>query len=141
MSTPTFACLRTTPATSARRVFSYAGSSHGCPWSRADRMSRIDIGRTRLPTCVTRMRSVLRFIVSSPSLMSSYVRALIRLRQAENFFRNEIQDHVRGDRRDSRDHHLAQIALDMKLLRIAHAAVSHDRGLAGVERRFACEIF
>src|SRR5437016_3117928 len=26
-------------------------------------MLRIDIGRTRLPTCVTRMRSVLRFIV------------------------------------------------------------------------------
>src|SRR5262249_27129865 len=27
-------------------------------------MSRIDIGRTRLPTCVTRIRSLLRFICS-----------------------------------------------------------------------------
>src|SRR5438128_1025252 len=38
--------------------------------------------------------------------------ALIRLRQAENFLRDEIEDHVRRDRRDARDHDFAQVALD-----------------------------
>src|SRR5262249_36857126 len=59
--------------------------------------------------------------------------SLIGLRQAENLLCNEIEDHMWRNWRDPRDQDLAQIALDVEFLRITHAAVGHDRGLAGVE--------
>src|SRR5436190_19162438 len=45
-------------------------------------MLRIDIGRTRLPTCVTKIRSVLRFIDILPVDGSGYPFAGLPLRRA-----------------------------------------------------------
>src|SRR5262249_22766364 len=58
---------------------------------------------------------------------------LIRLRQPENLLCDEIEDHVRRNRGDPRNQGLAQVALDVKLPGIAHAAVGEDGGLAGLE--------
>src|SRR6476646_1682292 len=55
----------------------------------------------------------------------------MRFRQPEHFFRDEAEDELRADRREPRDHHLAKIPLDMKFLRVAHAAEGHDCRLAG----------
>src|SRR4030081_2070125 len=55
----------------------------------------------------------------------------IRLRQAEHFLGNKTQDQLRADRRDARDQGLAQIALDVKFLGVAEAAMGHHRLLAG----------
>src|SRR5262249_27458083 len=49
--------------------------------------------------------------------------SLIGLRQAENLLCNEIEDHMWRNWRDPRDHDLAQVALDVEFLRIAHAAM------------------
>src|SRR4051794_39491707 len=62
---------------------------------------------------------------------------LVRLRQAEHPLGDVAENHVRRDRRDAADQRLAEIALDVILLRVAVAAVRHHRLLARVEARFA----
>src|SRR3954447_8403829 len=59
MSIPASAWLRTTSITDRRSTRSYPAWSNGPPSRRASRMRRNSGGRTRLPTCVVRMRSVL----------------------------------------------------------------------------------
>src|SRR6185312_9796871 len=54
---------------------------------------------------------------------------------------DEAQDEFSTDRRDAGDERLPQIALDVKFLGVAEAAMGHHRLLAGVEPRFAGEIF
>ena len=56
---------------------------------------------------------------------------LIRFRQAEHALGDVAQDQLRADGRDAGDLDLAEIALDMVLAGVAHAAMGHDRGLAG----------
>src|SRR3981081_641474 len=65
----------------------------------------------------------------------------IRLRQAQHFLGNEAENELRADRGDAGNQGLAQIALDMKLLGIAEAAMGHHRLLAGVIAGFSGEIF
>src|SRR5262249_2559226 len=60
-------------------------------------------------------------------------RPLIRLGQPEHLLCDEIEDHVRRNRGDPRNHDLTQVALDVEFLRITHAAVGEDGGLAGFE--------
>ena len=59
---PTSACLRTTSLTPWRTCSWKAASSYGRRLTLVRIDSRISGGRTRLPTCVVRMRSELRFI-------------------------------------------------------------------------------
>src|SRR6516164_8989788 len=54
-------------------------------------------------------------ISQTKAIATYYESALIRLRQAERLLRDEIEDHVRGHRRDARDHDFAQIPLHLKL--------------------------
>src|ERR1700722_5516453 len=51
----------------------------------------------------------------------SWHRALVGLGEVEDLLGQEVEDHVGADRRGARDQHLAQVALDVVLLRIAHA--------------------
>src|SRR3954447_291165 len=66
MSIPASAWLRTTSITDRRSTRSYSAWSNGPPSRRASRMRRNSGGRTRLPTCVVRMRSVLCTLGASP---------------------------------------------------------------------------
>src|ERR1700750_541921 len=59
-------------------------------------------------------------------------RPLIRLGQPENLLCDEIEDHVRRNRGDPRNHDLTQVALDVKLPGVGHAPVGEDGGLAGL---------
>src|SRR5271169_5210096 len=65
----------------------------------------------------------------------------IRLWQAEDALGDVGQDQLRADRRDAGDLDLATIALDMVLAGIAHAAMGHDRGLAGAEPGLGGAVF
>ncbi len=67
--------------------------------------------------------------------------ALVRLRQAQHLFGDEAENQLRADRRDARDHHLAQITLDMVFLGVAEAAMGHDRLLAGLEAGLGSQVF
>src|SRR5262245_60063480 len=78
--------------------------------------------------------------VSGPNVLRSGSR-LIGLGQPQHAFGDEALDELGADRRDARDQDLAQVALDVILLRIAVAAVRHHRLLARVVARFAREIF
>src|SRR4029453_7052588 len=62
---PASVCLRTTSATALRTRSASAGPSTGTPSSRANIMRIRSAGRGRLPVCVVRMRSTLRFISDS----------------------------------------------------------------------------
>src|ERR1051326_6019456 len=64
MSMPTSACLRTTSFTPCRTADSNVCSSYGLWLTLLRMICRISGGRTRLPTCVVRMRWLLRFTVS-----------------------------------------------------------------------------
>src|SRR5262245_57637687 len=61
-STPAAACRRTTAATDASRHWACARSSYACASCFARRWSSSAGGRIRLPTCVVRILSRLRFI-------------------------------------------------------------------------------
>src|SRR5260370_17082770 len=65
----------------------------------------------------------------------------IRLRQAQHFLGNKTENELRADRRDARDQGFAQIALDMKFLGIAEAAMGHHGLLAGMKAGSSGEIF
>src|SRR5512132_849110 len=65
MSTPASACLRTTSATASAIRRSSASAATGTPSSRAYMMRTRSSGRGRLPVCVVRNRSVLRFMDGS----------------------------------------------------------------------------
>src|SRR5438477_9903411 len=68
-------CRRTVSATASRTRFRNASSSTGSPVSRFWIMSARSCGRGRLPVCVVRIRSVLRFIfLAPPSLAERLVR-------------------------------------------------------------------
>src|SRR6266404_8138838 len=66
---------------------------------------------------------------------------LIRLRQAQNLFGNKAENELWADRGDAGDQGFAQVALDMKFLGVAEAAVSHHGLLAGLKAGFSGEIF
>src|SRR5689334_17435844 len=55
---------------------------------------------------------------------------LIRFWQAERLLSDEAECELRTYRRNARDQRFAKKALDVVLLRVAHAAVHHDGGLA-----------
>src|SRR6185436_5633636 len=57
---------------------------------------------------------------------------LVALGQPQHALGNVAQDELLADRRDARDHDLAQEAFDVKLLGVAVAAMREDRPLAGV---------
>src|SRR5688572_6156438 len=80
-------------------------------------------------------------VMSTTRIPASGPAMSVGLRQAEDLLGDVAEDQLRADRRDARDHHLAKVALDVVLLRIAIAAVRHDGGLAGIETRFAREVF
>src|SRR5580698_8678278 len=65
----------------------------------------------------------------------------IRLRQAQHLLGNETENELRADRGDPRNQGFAQIALDVKFLGVAEAAMGHDGLLAGVKAGLAGEIF
>src|SRR6266851_767712 len=65
----------------------------------------------------------------------------IRLRQAQHLLGDKTENELRADRGDARDQGFAQIALDMKLPRVAEAAVGHHGLLASLEAGFGGEIF
>ena len=65
---------------------------------------------------------------------------LVGFGQAQRLLRDEAQDQVRRDRRNPHDQRLAQVALDVEFLGVAHAAVGHQRGFARLEARLAGEI-
>src|SRR3546814_6002985 len=67
--------------------------------------------------------------------------ASIRPRQLQHLLGEEVQDHVRADRRGSWNEHFTQQALDMIFLCVAHAAQRQHRGMAGLEREFGSEVF
>ena len=50
---------------------------------------------------------------------------LIRLRQAQHLLGNKTENELRADRGDARDQGFPQIALDMKFLGVAEAAMGH----------------
>src|SRR6266404_5877332 len=66
---------------------------------------------------------------------------LVRLRQAQHLLGNETENELRADRGDARDQGFAQVALDVKFLGVAEAAVSHHGLLAGLKAGFGGEIF
>jgi 3-oxoacyl-[acyl-carrier protein] reductase len=68
-------------------------------------------------------------------------KASIGFRQAEHPLGDETQDELAADRRDARNHDLAQIPLDVKFLGVAESPMGHDRLLAGFETGLAGEIF
>src|SRR5437762_271312 len=87
----------------------------------------------------------LRFRSTSPLAFAATRNAdntivLIRLRQSQHFLRDVTQDELRADGRDPRDHDFAQVALDVKFLRIAETAMRHHGLLAGAEPRLACKV-
>ena len=59
---PTSVCLRTTSATDSSTRAASSASSMASPVERARSSALMLSGRTRLPTCVVRMRSVLVFM-------------------------------------------------------------------------------
>src|SRR2546426_9613500 len=63
---PASICFWTISATALRTRPAYTSWSHGSPLHFAFIRSSRSWGRGRLPQCVVRMRSVLRFIVESP---------------------------------------------------------------------------
>src|ERR1700682_4966333 len=65
----------------------------------------------------------------------------IRLGQAQHLLGNKTENELRADRGDARDQRLAQIALDMKFLGVAEAAMGHYGLLAGLKTGFGSEIF
>src|SRR6266403_3015913 len=65
---------------------------------------------------------------------------LIRLRQVQHLFGDKAENELRADRGDPRDQGFAQVALDMKFLGVAAAAVSHHRLLAGLKAGFSGEV-
>src|SRR5215467_12762401 len=65
MSMPTSTCWRTTSWMPLRMASASALRSYGCSMVRAFMPRRMSTGRTRLPTCVVRSRSILRFIQAS----------------------------------------------------------------------------
>ena len=67
-------------------------------------------------------------------------RSSVGFRQTERALGDIAKDQFAADRRYSGDENLAQIPLDVILLGVAHAAMRHDRGLAGVESSFTGEI-
>src|SRR3954470_17636587 len=91
---------------------------------------------------------LIRSSVEAPSCLPKDVRPTpvmklisIRLRQAEHFLGNETQDQLRADRRDTGDQGFTQIALDVKFLGIAEAAMGHHRLFAGLKAGFTRKIF
>src|SRR6187455_1070644 len=68
-------------------------------------------------------------------------RASIRLRHSQHFLCDKAEYQVRADRCDARNERLAQITLDVELLRISHAAHCHHGGFARLEPHFARVIF
>ena len=67
--------------------------------------------------------------------LGSHSGSLNRTSAGPTPFGNKAQDQLRADRRDARDHRLAQIALDVKFLGVAHTAMRHHRGLTGRRTR------
>src|SRR5690242_11790252 len=67
MSTPAAACLPTISATAAAMRACKASRSTGTPSSFANIMRTRSAGRGRLPVCVVRKRSLLRFMIDSSS--------------------------------------------------------------------------
>src|SRR5580698_2099191 len=65
----------------------------------------------------------------------------VRSRQTEYALGDKTHNEMWRDRRNARDHAFAEIALDMKFLGVAVAAVGHHRGLAGFKTRLGAEIF
>jgi len=70
MSIPASACRRTVSATALLTRAASAVSSIASPRCFCRIIARRSSGRGRLPTCVVRMRLVLRFMVSSPPMLS-----------------------------------------------------------------------
>src|SRR5258708_112875 len=66
--------------------------------------------------------------------------ASVALGQAEHALGDIAQDQLFADRRDARDHDLAQEALDMELLGVAVAAMGQDGALAGLVGGAGAEI-
>src|SRR5215831_19483745 len=58
-------------------------------------------------------------------------RRSIGLWQLQHLLGDVAQDELARDRRDARDHHLAQQPLHVEFLGVTHAAVGKDRRLAG----------
>src|SRR5438046_5123660 len=111
MSTPVSICLRTTSATASRTSLAKVSWSYGCPRSFDRSRGMRDSGRARLPTCVVRIRSVLRFITllqSAPTILP--IRPLSRLQphrpraQPLAFPRVELVVAHRVERRLGRGH-------------------------------------
>src|SRR4029077_10136566 len=65
----------------------------------------------------------------------------IRFRQAEDALGDVAQDQLRADRGDAGDLDLAEIAFDMVLAGIAHAAMGHDCCLAGAKAGLGGAVF
>src|SRR4029434_2464146 len=59
----------------------------------------------------------------------------VALGQPEHVLRDVVEDHLLGDRRDLVEAHLAPEPLDVEFLRVAVAAVSLQRDVAGLEAR------
>src|SRR5438477_650085 len=64
----------------------------------------------------------------------------VRLRQPEHLLRDVAQDELRTDGGDARDHHLAQVALDVVLLRVAVTTVGHHGRGACLEPGFSRKV-
>src|SRR6185312_12254434 len=64
----------------------------------------------------------------------------VALGQAQYALGDIAQDQLLADRRDARDHDLAQEALDVELLGVAVAAMGQDRPFAGVVGGTGAEI-
>src|SRR5215468_7112342 len=60
----------------------------------------------------------------------------IRLRQFEHALGDVGKNELRADGGDAGDLDFAEVALDMVFAGVAHAAMRHDRGLAGTEPGF-----
>src|SRR3989442_12753533 len=82
MSTPAAACLRTTSSTAERMRAPSSARSTGTPSSLAYIMRTRSSGRGRLPVCVVRKRSVLRFMDCLPDVL----RDVFPLRSGMDFF-------------------------------------------------------
>src|SRR5947199_1002294 len=67
---------------------------------------------------------------------SSFFPPSIRFRQTEHLLGDKTENELRADRGDAGDQRFAQIALDVKFLGVAEAAMGHDRLLAGLEAGF-----
>src|SRR4051812_23608379 len=65
---------------------------------------------------------------------------LVALGQSQDALGDVAEDQLLADRRDARDHDLAQEAFHVKLLGVAVAAMRQDRALAGVVGVASAEI-